>query len=385
MNNIKDYDAVVVGSGFAGAVVANKLATAGNKVVLLEKRNHIGGNMYECYLDNNYARVHLYGPHIFHTDNMEVASYVEQFCTMKPYYHKVVGHIDGQLVPIPFNFKSIDLLFDKDSASTIKQLLQQHYDTPTVSVLQLLNSDNNYISRFGKYVYDKVFVNYTAKQWGVPIDKVDTSVINRVPVRIGYNDHYFGNAYQCMPLNGYNEIFDNMLTNDNIKVIINCNAADVIGFDDSGVTVFGQQYDKPIIYSGAVDELLHYQYGQLDYRTVDMVFENIDKQYFQSNSVINYPNEHEYTRITEFKYLTGEQCDLTTILYEYPSKYDITKTPYYPVNNQQNQQKYNQYVDYLKKFPNIYLCGRLAEYKYYDMDKCIEAALSLSDKLLNRG
>lgn len=381
--NMNDFDAVVVGSGFAGSTVANKLASAGKKVLVVEQRGHIGGNMYETYIDDAYCRAHLYGPHIFHTDSVQVYDYLSQFTDWMEYYHKVKGRIDGKLVPIPFNFTSLETLFDQRQAKLIEERLLKTFPVvKKVFISQLLECPDPIVSEFGQYVYEKVFVHYTAKQWGVPIEQVDKSVINRVPVRLDYEDNYFGSAYQCMPKDGYNPLFDRMLGSANITVMTKCDFADIADFSDGKtVKIFGQTFTKPVIYSGAVDRLLQYRFGQLPYRTVDMIFENKDVEHYQECAVVNYPNEEKFTRITEFKYMTGEVKKNTTILYEYPVAYTAQSTPYYPINNKENLELYAKYVQFLSKFGNIYLCGRLAEYKYYDMDKCVERALNLSQQL----
>lgn len=384
--NASNYDCIVVGSGFAGSVIANVMASVGCATLVVEKRKHVGGNMFESYVDKDYSRIHLYGPHIFHTNNEEVFHYLSNFTSWYPYEHKVIGSIDGKLVPIPFNFDSLDNLFDQTQAELIKKTLLDAYpDQPTVSIRELINSTNPIIKEFGEYVYEKVFVHYTAKQWGVPIEQVDSSVINRVPVRLGYNGNYFGDKYQFMPSFGYNTIFENMLSSPNITVVTDCDVAPHLTFGEK-LLIDGEVFDKPFIFTGAVDQLLNYRLGVLPYRTTKLVFQKVEKEFYQNASVVNYPNEHEYTRITEFKHMTGEVCPHSTILYEYPSQYKVSDNaePFYPILNEANNALYQQYVDFVKKYPNVTLCGRLAEYKYYDMDKCVEKALSTARRLVEQ-
>ena len=386
MNN---YDFLIVGAGFAGAVVARKAAEAGKKVLIVEKRPQIGGNMYECF-DKNNVRIHLYGPHIFHTNNEEVFNFLKEFSEFYPYEHKVIGRIDGKLVPIPFNFTSLEMLFEKEKAEEIKEKLKKYYpNEEKVSILDLIKHEDPLIKEFGEFVFEKVFVHYTAKQWGIPAEEVDKSVINRVPVVLGYDDRYFKDKIQFMPKEGFTKLFENMLDHENIDIILNKNINEMIelDFENKKVKIDGQEFKKPIIFTGAVDELLDYKYGRLPYRSLDLVFENYDKTYFQPNSVVNYPNEEKFTRITEFKYLTNQKIDgTTTILKEYPLKYDANNKkcldPYYPITNGENINMYNNYKEEIEKFNNIYLVGRLAEYKYYNMDAVVEKALEVSKELL---
>jgi len=382
MNN---FDVLVIGAGFAGSVVARKLAEEKNKkVLLIDKRPQIGGNMYECYRENG-VRVHLYGPHIFHTNNKEVFEYLQRFGEFYLYEHKVIGRIDGELVPIPFSFKSLEMLFEEEKAETIKEKLKKYFaNLDKVSILELINHEDDVIKEFGKYVYEKVFVNYTAKQWGVPVEEVDNSVINRVPVNLGYDERYFKDEIQYMPKEGFTKLFENMLNHPNIEVRLDTNAKDIIKLEEENKKIYvnGEIFDKPIYFTGAVDELLNYKYGQLPYRSLNLVFEDYDKTNFQPNSVVNYPNEEDFTRITEFKYLTNQKLeDKTTILKEYPLKYDAEKKdnvdPYYPIINDENREIYNKYKEEILKYNNIKLIGRLAEYRYYNMDAVIEKALEI--------
>ncbi len=378
------YDCIVIGAGVAGISVARALADKGKKVHIIEKREHIAGNTYECF-DEAGIRIHKYGPHIFHTSIKEVMDFLERFSDFYPYKHKVVGLIDGKLVPIPFNFTSLYALFPKEQADSLVQKLTTAYDKEKVSILDLLASEDEDIKNFGEFVYDKVFVHYTAKQWGIPISEVDSSVINRVPVVLGYEDGYFGDTYQCMPTEGFTVLFENMLNHTNITIELGVNAVDVMNFTDDGVYFKGEKITCPVIHTGAIDELLAYRFGVLPYRSLNLVFESYDKEVYQPASVVNYPNSELYTRITEFKHLTGQSAPNTTILKEYPAKYDafgdIGNTPYYSIENKENREKHNLYADYLKKYGNVYLLGRLAEYKYYNIDACVKRALDLAKEI----
>lgn len=376
-------DVIIVGAGFAGSVLAERFASKNKKVLLIDKRDHLGGNMYE-ETRNNGVRVHKYGPHIFHTNDKEVFDYLQKFASFNFYEHRVIGFIDDTYVPIPFNFKSLELLFPSDKVKEIKdKLLTKYTNQKKVSILDLLNDPNQDIKKFGEYVYEKVFVNYTAKQWNVPISEVDTSVINRVPVILGYDDRYFQDTYQAMPKNGYNEIFENMLNNENIEIKLNTNAQDILKIDIETKKIYynNEEFKGIVIYSGAIDELLEYKYGPLPYRSLDLVFEDRKENYYQPSSVVNYPNSEKFTRITEFKYLSNQIVkDNTTILKEYPLTYDYKNkehVPYYAIFNDANTTLYQKYYNSVKDIDNFYLCGRLAEYKYYNMDAVIRRSLDL--------
>lgn len=384
-----NYDCIVVGAGFSGATAARELAEKfGKKVLVIDKRSHIGGNMYESQ-DTNGVSVHWYGPHIFHTNSEEVFKYLNRFSNWYPYEHRVLGRIDGKLVPIPFNFRSIDMLFSKKQADYIKEKLHSDFlEKYKVSVLDLMNHPDKEIKEFGKFVFDKVFVNYTAKQWGTAPENVDKSVINRVPVVLGYDDRYFQDKYQYMPEKGFTYIFRNMLNYPNISVRLNCNAIDILdlNMETKEISVDGKKFTGPVVFTGAIDELLGYIFGSLPYRSLDLVFEQKKCTTFQSAAVVNYPNEENFTRITEFKYLTHQNIEnTTTILKEYPMQYDPNSKkgniPYYTIENPANLLKYQKYADAAKTFKNLLLCGRLAEYKYYNMDAAVKRALELVEKI----
>lgn len=384
---MKKYDVIIVGAGFAGSVLARCFAENNKKVLVIEKRSHIGGNMYEETRKNN-VRVHLYGPHIFHTNDKKVYEYLKRFGGFYFYEHRVIGYIDNSYVPIPFNFKSLEILFSETEAKKIKnKLISTYKNQKKVSILDLLDSKDEVIKKFGEYVYDKVFVHYTAKQWNIPIEEVDTSVINRVPVILGYDDRYFQDTYQYMPKNGYNEIFENMLNHENIDIQLNTDAKEHITIDIKQKQIL---YDKEsfkgqVIYSGPLDELLNYKYGPLPYRSLNLIFEDKKENYYQPSSVVNYPNDEKFTRITEFKYLSNQIVkNNTTILKEYPLTYDYKNKehiPYYAIFNNENLALYQKYYEEIKEIKNLHLCGRLAEYKYYNMDAVIKRALELYEEI----
>ncbi len=375
INTDNIYDVIVVGSGFAGSVVASELAQKNKKILILEKRPNIGGNMYEEICING-IRIHKYGPHIFHTDSIEVFEYIKKHGEWRFYEHTVLGSIDGKLVPIPFNFKSIESIFDEDKAYLIENKLKKYFPgLSKVSIMDIINHRDKTIKEFGDYVYEKVFANYTAKQWGMNVKDIDKSIINRVPVALGYDDRYFQDEYQLMPKESYNEIFDNLLNNPNIDIKLNVDAKEYVSIKEDAIYFNDKQFNGKLVYTGQIDELFNYEYGKLPYRSLRFEFKNQNINHFQKSPVINYPNNHKYTRVTEFKYLTGQQSNNTTIMREYPQKYNGINIPYYPIINENNKNLYERYKNKANKIKNLYMCGRLAEYKYYNMDQVVLRAL----------
>lgn len=384
------FDAVVVGAGFAGAVAARELAELGKQVLLLERRKHIGGNAYDAK-NSDGVLVHKYGPHLFHTGNIRVWDYLQQFSSWHSYEHRVLGSISGKLVPIPFNFASIDRLFPADAAASLKdKLLSEYQGKDRVSVLALKNCSDQQLRELGEFVYENIFAHYTAKQWGIPAEQVDSSVLERVPVVLGYDNRYFKDVIQMMPQNGFASLFEKLLDHSNITLLTGTSALDVIHMGKNGkIMLHNEPFTGPVVYTGAIDELMNYKYGELPYRSLLLQFETQKKTEFQPAGVVNYPNEYSFTRITEFKKLTGQILDgTTTILYEFPISYEhkSEQEPYYPIENDLNRALYKRYLADAKQYENLFLCGRLAEYKYYNMDAVVDRALCLikeiSKKLL---
>lgn len=381
-------DVVIAGCGFAGAAAARSLADSGKTVLILERRPQIGGNMFD-EKDANGVLVHRYGPHIFHTNSEKVFTFLKRFSDFIPYEHRVLGFIDGKYVPIRFNFMSLETLAGKEKAAKIEQkLLAAFPGRATAAVTELLGSADKTVREFGEFVYEKVFVHYTAKQWGTSAENVDKSVFARVPVTLGYDDRYFTDTYQFMPAEGYTKLFEKMLNHKNIKIELGCDIRSRLTIDpgDARILFDGEPFEKELIFTGAVDELLGYAFGALPYRSLRLEFERLAAEYFQPAAVVNYPNTEEFTRITEFKYLSGQKLpDATTILREYPLRYDASSPrsnePFYPVNNTENDALYQNYVKMLAGFKNVHLCGRLAEYRYYNMDAAILRALGLAKSL----
>lgn len=390
MEEIKYCDVLIVGCGFSGAAAARRLAEGGKKVLILEKRDHIAGNMYD-FIDENGVLTHRYGPHIFHTSNKEVFEFLNRFSAFFPYEHRVLGKIDGQLVPIPFNYRSMDLLFPAQKAARVKELLEAAFPgRERVPVSELLEGEGE-VREIGAYIFEKVFLHYTAKQWGMPTEKVDRSVLSRVPVVLGYDDRYFSDTYQAMPQDGFTKLFNNLLNHENITVRLNCDAMELIKADPqgSGILVCGEPLDKPLIWTAPADELFGYAFGRLPYRSLDLAFERLAITSFQPAAVVNYPNEEAFTRITEFKYLTGQKIEgATTIMREYPLDYapDAEKgnIPYYPIVGPENGALYSRYAALAAGVGSLFLCGRLAQYRYWNMDGAVAEALALAEKILEK-
>ena len=387
-NDFKKYDCLVAGSGFAGAVAARELAERGDKKVLLvEKRSHIGGNSYD-ELDEAGILIHKYGPHIFHTNQERAYTYLSRFTEWRGYQHEVAGNVYGKLIPVPFNLNSLHMVYDSEKADRLEKMLVETYGMEKkVTILELRKNDNLELAELADYVYKNVFLYYTQKQWGLSPVQIDPAVTARVPVFISRDNRYFQDAYQGIPLNGYTLLFEKMLDHPNIDIVLNTDIRDVLAFDGDSILLNGMPFAGTVIYSGAADELFDYKFGQLPYRTLDFLFETYDMEWFQKYGTVNYTVDQEYTRITEFKYLTGQiNRDKTSIMKEYPHSYTGAEgeIPYYSINNPENDRLYEKYRELTQRFHDFHLLGRLAEYKYYNMDAIVLRALQLADSLINK-
>lgn len=376
------FDYIIIGAGFAGSVLAERIATQLNKrVLIIEKRNHIGGNCYD-EKDVNNILIHKYGPHLFHTNNKEVYTYLSQFTEWNLYQHKVQAMVDGEKVTIPFNLNTIYNVFPESLAKKLEEKLLQNYDyNSKVPILELKKSDDEDLQFLADYIYEKIFLHYTAKQWGMKPEEMDSAVTARVPVFIGKDERYFNDSYQVLPKEGYTKLFEKMLNHKNIKLMLNTDFDEVCSLKGNKVFFMGQVFHGKLIYTGQIDTLFNFKFGPLPYRSVDLQFETVDKSYYQEVGTVNYPNDYTFTRITEFKHLHPIESNKTTILKEYPQAFIQGKnTPYYPIFTEDNQNKYNEYLEHAKQFENILLVGRLAEYKYFDMDDIVEHALEVFEK-----
>ena len=372
-------DYIVIGSGLSGAVIAERIASQlDQKVLVVEKKNHIGGHCFD-FKNNENILIHKYGPHIFHTNNANVFNYLSGFTEWDMYSHKVLAMVDGKKVPIPFNLNTIYDVFPNVLAEKIEyKLLQQFEYNSKVPILELMTSPDEDLQFLANFVYNKIFKQYTIKQWGVKPEGISPKVTARVPIFIGRDDRYFNDVYQCVPKNGYTKLIDNILNHKNIKVMLNTSFNEIGNLEEKKISLFGSHYSGHLIYTGQVDELFNYKFGELPYRSIDMRFETIDTAFYQECGTINYPNDYDFTRITEFKHIHKVNSLKTTILKEYPEEYKQgINNPYYPVFTDNNQFLYGEYFEYSKNFSNITLLGRLAEYKYYDMDDAVERALKV--------
>jgi UDP-galactopyranose mutase len=359
------FDYLIVGAGFAGSVLAERLAAGSDKRVLIcDKRPHIGGNAYDHYNEAGIL-VHKYGPHIFHTNSREVFEYLSRFTEWRPYQHRVRASVDGQIVPIPINLDTINSLYGLSLTSfEVEEFLKKVAEP----VEPVRTSEDVVVSKVGRELYEKFFRNYTRKQWGLDPSELDASVTLRVPTRTNRDDRYFTDTYQAMPLHGYTRMFENMLDHPNIMVLLNCDYREIekeIPF-------------RKMIYTGPVDTYFDYCYGKLPYRSLKFKHETHDTAIYQSAPVVNYPNEQLYTRVTEFKYLTGQEHAKTSIVYEFPM---AEGDPYYPVPRKENGELYAKYKALADATPDVHFVGRLATYKYYNMDQIVAQALTQYGKI----
>lgn len=393
---LSGYDAIVIGAGFAGSVVARELAErAGKKVAIVESRDHIGGNAYDR-LDDAGVLIHQYGPHIFHTNDQRAFEYVRRFTDWLDYQHEVLARLDGvegvpdgTYIPVPFNKNSIEKVFDEETAQRyIAKLIDTFGDEVKVPIIELRKKDDPELAEIADFVYRNVFLYYTQKQWGLTPEEVDPSVTARVPVFISRDNRYFQDAYQGMPADGYTKVFENMLDHANIDVYLGLDGRDVFEFaEDDGkmsALVDGQPYRGIMVYTGAIDELFGNRFGRLPYRSLDFVYETYDQKHWQPCGTVNYTVSEDYTRITEFTYMTGQDdLDKTTIMKEYSHAYEAApgQIPYYAIISEENQAHYAQYKELADRIDNFHLIGRLAEYRYYNMDAIISRALDLADQL----
>ena len=359
------FDYLIVGAGYAGSVLAERLArVAGKRVLVCDRRPHIAGNAYDHYNDAGVL-VHKYGPHIFHTNSREVFEYLSQFTEWRQYEHRVLASVDGQLLPIPINLDTINQYYGLNLTSF---QVEEFLNSVAEKREQIRTSEDVVVNRVGRELYEKFFRNYTRKQWGLDPSELDASVTARVPIRTNRDDRYFADSYQAMPLHGYTRMFERMLDHPNIHVMLNTDYRDI-----ERIIPY-----KEMIYTGPVDEYFDFRHGKLPYRSLEFKHETKDTEVYQSAPVVNYPNDNLYTRITEFKYLTGQEHRKTSIVYEYPR---AEGDPYYPVPRPENAELYAKYKTLADETPGVHFVGRLATYKYYNMDQVVAQALTTYKKI----
>jgi UDP-galactopyranose mutase len=359
------FDYLIVGAGFAGSVLAERLARARHKrVLLVDRRPHIGGNAYDHH-DDAGVLVHKYGPHIFHTNSREIFEYLGQFTQWRPYEHRVLASVDGLLLPLPINLDTINKLYGLELTALE---LDAFFAARAEPVEHVATSKDVIVSRIGNDLYEKFFRNYTRKQWGLDPSELDASVTARVPIRSNRDDRYFTDTYQAMPRHGYTRMFERMLDHPNIKIMLNTDHREVAELIPH----------RELIYTGAIDEFFDYRFGKLPYRSLQFQHEIHDRPVFQPGPVINYPNHNPYTRVTEFKYLTGQVHAKTSVVYEYPC---AEGDPYYPIPRAENAEIYQRYKKLADATPGVHFAGRLATYRYYNMDQVTAQALTLFARL----
>ena len=358
------YDFLIVGAGLSGAVLAERLAQEGKKVLIVDKRNHIGGNTFD-YFNSDGVLVHKYGPHIFHTNSPDVFNYLGKFTEWRPYEHRVLASVDGMMVPIPINMNTINTLYGLNlSCDEVSNFLV----TKAEKKERILTSEDVVLSHVGKDLYEKFFKGYTRKQWGIDPSELDASVAARIPTRSNRDNRYFTDTYQAMPLHGYTKMFESMLDHPNISVMLNTDYKDLEKWIP---------YNK-MIYTGPVDYFFNHCYGPLPYRSIEFKLKTFEQETYQPTGTVNYPNDQPYTRITEFKYLTGQKHSKTTVVFEHPK---AEGDPYYPVPRPENAELYKKYQLLAQTMPNVYFSGRLATYKYYNMDQVVAQSLTLFKKI----
>ncbi len=360
-----EYKYVIVGAGLAGLTMAERIAGELNeKVLVIEKRNHIGGNVYDSYNEDGIL-IHNYGPHIFHTNDSGVYEYLSRFTKWNDFWHRVLTYVDGNLVPMPITVETINKLYNLNlDCSEVEGFLKNQ----AVQIDDIKTSKDVALSKVGKDIYEKIFETYTRKQWGVDPGELDTSVISRIPVRLNRDTRYFADKYQGMPKRGYTKMCEGMAANKNIKILLNTDYKEVIGDIKYGT----------LIYTGATDEFYDYKHGKLKYRSVNFVFETLDREEYQEAPVVNYPNDYDFTRITEYKKLTWQEHRKTTIGKEFPS---AEGEPYYPFPTKDCKAQFALYEEEMKKESKVIFIGRLAEYRYYNMDAVVRKALDAFETL----
>ncbi len=371
---MSEHTNLVVGAGISGAVLARCIAEkSGEKVLVIDSKSHIGGNCYD-YKDENGISIHKYGSHIFHTNDVKVWNFITQFTGFNTYMHRVIALIDGIETTIPFNLNTLYDVFPKSMADRFEEKLLNNFEYNTkIPILELKNSKDTDLNFLANYIYERVFINYTIKQWGLTPDKIDSAVTARVPVLISRDNRYFQDRFQGIPLCGYTNMIENMLRHSKIEVLLN--------------TSFRELKDlsfKRIFYTGSIDEYFDYKLGVLSYRSVSFELEEFDREYYQNNSVVNYPNNYDFTRIHEYKYYLNETIKKTVIAKEYSTDFKLgVNERYYPILTPENLELYENYKNLSKKFDNLYFLGRLGDYKYYDMDKAVARAIDCFEKVFN--
>ncbi len=386
--NPDSYGAIVVGAGYAGATCARRLAEAcGMRVAVIERRDHVAGNAYDR-VDDAGVLVHEYGPHIYHTDNDRVHEFLSRFTEWTDYQHRVLANIHGTLMPVPFNHRSLLMAFGEERGERLYQKLVAAFgEGRKVPIMELRKRNDPELAEVADYVYENVFLHYTMKQWGKAPDQIDPSITGRVPVFVGDDDRYFPAApHQGMPADGYTALFGRLLDHDLVDVFLSADARGVVSVEGGRVLACGRPYGGEVVYTGPLDELFGSDLGDLPYRTLRMEFETLPVDRFQPVGTVNYTTSEDFTRITEFKNMTGQVLPgATTIMREYSAAYvpGSGQTPYYAILEDASLDLYRRYRERVDPILNFHCVGRLAEYRYYDMDGVVASALELSDEIIS--
>ena len=374
------FDIVIIGAGFSGAVLAERLASTGKTILLVERRRAVGGNCHD-HRDESGILVHDYGPHLFHTDDEEVWQYLSHFTQWTPYQHHVEAVIDGKAVPLPFSLDTLHEVFPASMADRLEEKLLAHFAYNTkVPILELKKMGDPDLQQLADFVYKKIFLHYTMKQWGKTPEEIDGAVTARVPIYIGRDRRYFQDRFQAVPKDGYTVLFQNMLDHPCIKLLLNTSAQEILTLANGEIRLFGQPFAGEVIYTGMLDELLGFSHGELSYRSVRMDFETLPVAHYQPAPTVNYPCNSDFTRITEFRQIhpVPEAVPATTTLREYPQPYVRGEnTASYPLFTQEAQEAYSAYAREATRYPHLHIIGRLADYRYYDMDDAVRRALDL--------
>ncbi|MDR1953677.1 MAG: UDP-galactopyranose mutase [Clostridiales Family XIII bacterium] len=378
---MSNQDALVVGAGPAGIVMAERLAGKDYSVTLIDRRSRYGGGAYDEY-DAHGILIHPYGPHIFHTNKKHVFDYLSRFTKWNDYAHKVVANVYGKLIPVPFNLKALESTFGEVAGEIHDAVISVYGRDAVVTIDVLMRSDVPRLRELGQFVFENIFSCYTQKQWGIPFCEIDESVLKRVPVRVSYDDRYFPDTWQGLPVDGYSKMFAKMLDFPNIHLHPGVDSAQILELSEGGrILVDDQIFKGPVIYTGAIDELFQYRFGHLPYRTIDFCFETHNQNRYQTHGVVNYTVDEKFTRITEFKHMTLQKLEgCTTICKEYPRSYDPLKDelPLYPIATKDSNAIYQRYLKLATNWKNLWLIGRLAEFTYYNMDEIVDRALQLA-------
>ncbi len=367
---------LIVGCGLSGAVLAERLASQGEEVILLDRRNHIGGNIYDYKDVQTGITVHQYGPHVFHTKNKQVWEYLSRFTEWHRFMYRVKAVLDGIEVNIPFNFDSIQKVFPHTLADKLEQkLLEKFSFNAKIPIMELRQTQDPDLDFLAQYIYEKVFLGYTVKQWGVKPEELDPTVSGRVPILISRDSRYFQDQYQAIPAQGYTKMVENILKNPLIHIHLNT---------DFQKVKKDIAHDR-LIYTGAIDEFFDYELGRLPYRSLEFVFKIHNCEYFQSAPQVNFPENYDYTRSVEYKYYLNEQADKTIVSYEYPCDFaEGQNERYYPIISPENKRLYTAYLEKAKSLSNVYFIGRLGDYQYYNMDETVARALNLAIELTGK-